>query len=162
MVSVGLTFVPTATMTYVSDCYLPINADALELVNGVKNIVAFGFLYGVVPWVTKDGYINAFGAQAGVSTASLIRLSFYDLSWGATPHDEHWLTSHPSSDLCTGDALGSSIRAIWPADQTHIEWLESYSVMQKYRWSLSKSRLGIPAHSVRCFCPSVVGRVADC
>jgi hypothetical protein len=36
MVSVGLTFVPIATMTYVSDCYLPVNADALELVNGLK------------------------------------------------------------------------------------------------------------------------------
>jgi hypothetical protein len=66
MVSVGLTFVPIATMTYVSDCYLPVNADALELVNGLKNIVAFGFLYGVVPWVTKDGYVNTFGAQAGI------------------------------------------------------------------------------------------------
>ena len=36
MVAVGLTFVPVATMTYVSDCYLPINADALLLVNGLK------------------------------------------------------------------------------------------------------------------------------
>lgn len=53
-------------MTYVSDCYLPVNADALELVNGLKNIVAFGFLYGVLPWVTETGYINAFGAQAGI------------------------------------------------------------------------------------------------
>lgn len=66
MVSVGLTFVPVATMTYVSDCYLAVNADALELVNGLKNIVAFGFLYGVVPWVTETGYVNAFGTQAGI------------------------------------------------------------------------------------------------
>lgn len=55
MVSFGLTFVPVATMTYVSDCYLPVNADALELVNGLKNIVAFGFLYGVIPWITTAG-----------------------------------------------------------------------------------------------------------
>ena len=34
--------------------------------NGAKNIVAFGFLYGVIPWVTRDGYINTFGAQAGI------------------------------------------------------------------------------------------------
>lgn len=93
MVSVGLTFVPVATMTYVSDCYLPVNADALELVNGLKvrspfhrllflllqsaddneqNIVAFGFLYGVVPWVMETGYINAFGAQAGIYVAILL------------------------------------------------------------------------------------------
>ncbi|KAK5136176.1 hypothetical protein LTR08_004013 [Meristemomyces frigidus] len=66
MVAVGLTAVPVATMTYVSDCYLPVNADALLLVNGLKNIVAFGFLYGVVPWITESGYVNAFGTQAGI------------------------------------------------------------------------------------------------
>ena len=66
MVAVGLTAVPVATMTYVSDCYLPVNADALLLVNGYKNVVAFGFLYAIVPWVTETGYVNAFGTQAGV------------------------------------------------------------------------------------------------
>jgi MFS family permease len=34
MVSFALTAVPTITMAYVSDCLLPINADALVLVNG--------------------------------------------------------------------------------------------------------------------------------
>lgn len=34
MVSVALTAVPTITMAYVSDCLLPVNADALMLVNG--------------------------------------------------------------------------------------------------------------------------------
>jgi hypothetical protein len=72
MVAVGLTAVPVATMTYVSDCYLPVNADALLLVNGLKNIVAFGFLYGVVPWVTEVGYVDAFGTQAGVYVAILL------------------------------------------------------------------------------------------
>lgn len=56
-------------MTYVSDCYLPIAADALLLINGLKNVVAFGFLYGVVPWVTKVGYVDSFGTQAGVFVA---------------------------------------------------------------------------------------------
>lgn len=58
-------------MTYVSDSYLPVAPDALLLVNGLKNIVAFGFLYGVVPWVDKTGYVNAFGTQAGVFVAIL-------------------------------------------------------------------------------------------
>lgn len=66
MVAVGLTFVPVVTMTYVSDSYLPINADALMIVNGLKNIVAFGFLYGVLPWITEAGYRDAFGTQAGI------------------------------------------------------------------------------------------------
>lgn len=72
MVAMGLTAVPVATMTYVSDCYLPVNADALLLVNGLKNIVAFGFLYGVVPWVTETGYVNAFGTQAGIYVIILL------------------------------------------------------------------------------------------
>lgn len=68
----GLTFVPVVTMTYVSDSYLPINADALLLVNGLKNVVAFGFLYGVVPWVSEAGYIDAFGTQAGIYVAIMV------------------------------------------------------------------------------------------
>ncbi|KAK5112425.1 hypothetical protein LTR85_011534 [Meristemomyces frigidus] len=66
MVALGLTAVPVATITYVSDSYLPVNADALLLVNGLKNIVAFGFLYGVLPWVTEAGYVKVYGTQAGI------------------------------------------------------------------------------------------------
>lgn len=88
MVSFALTAIPTITMAYVSDCVLPVNADALMLVNGTflpefpisrnsaksvmtgsKNIVAFGFLYGLVPWWTQAGPINCFGAQAGIYIA---------------------------------------------------------------------------------------------
>ncbi|KAM7188454.1 protein HOL1 [Naviculisporaceae sp. PSN 640] len=69
MVSFALTAVPTISMAYVSDCVLPVNADALMLVNGSKNIVAFGFLYGVVPWVEQVGYIECFGTQAGIFVA---------------------------------------------------------------------------------------------
>ncbi|KAK3941811.1 protein HOL1 [Diplogelasinospora grovesii] len=69
MVSFALTAVPTITMAYVSDCLLPVNADALMLVNGSKNIVAFGFLYGIVPWVEEVGYVDCFGAQAGIFVA---------------------------------------------------------------------------------------------
>ncbi|EPE10838.1 mfs general substrate transporter [Ophiostoma piceae UAMH 11346] len=69
MVSVALSAVPTITMTYVSDCLLPVNSDALMLVNGSKNIVAFGFLYGIVPWVTQVGYVSCFGTQAGIFVA---------------------------------------------------------------------------------------------
>ncbi|KAH8882511.1 MFS general substrate transporter [Thozetella sp. PMI_491] len=69
MISVALTAVPTTTMAYVSDCVLPVNSDALMLVNGSKNIVAFGFLYGIIPWVEQAGYVNCFGTQAGVYVA---------------------------------------------------------------------------------------------
>jgi hypothetical protein len=66
MISIALTAIPTITMAYVSDCALPVNSDVLLLVNGLKNIVAFGFLYGVVPWVEEAGYVNSFGTMAGV------------------------------------------------------------------------------------------------
>ncbi|KAK8088998.1 hypothetical protein PG997_003959 [Apiospora hydei] len=66
MISFALTAVPTITMAYVSDCVLAVNADALMLVNGLKNIVAFGFLYGIVPWAEEAGYINCFGTQCGI------------------------------------------------------------------------------------------------
>jgi hypothetical protein len=60
---------PTITMAYVSDCTLPVNSDTLLLVNGLKNIVAFGFLYGVVPWVSEVGYVDCFGTMAGIFVA---------------------------------------------------------------------------------------------
>jgi hypothetical protein len=56
-------------MAYVSDCALPVNADALLLVNGLKNIVAFGFLYGIVPWVEEAGYVDCFGTMCGIFVA---------------------------------------------------------------------------------------------
>ncbi|KAF2709482.1 MFS general substrate transporter [Pleomassaria siparia CBS 279.74] len=66
MIAVSLTATPTITMAYVSDCLLPVNSDALLLVNGLKNMVAFGFLYGVIDWVDKVGYVDCFGTQAGI------------------------------------------------------------------------------------------------
>jgi hypothetical protein len=56
-------------MAYVSDVALPVNSDALLLVNGLKNIVAFGFLYGIVPWVEEVGYVDCFGTLAGIFVA---------------------------------------------------------------------------------------------
>jgi hypothetical protein len=70
MQSVALTAVPTITMAYVSDCTLAVNSDTLLLVNGLKNVVAFGFLYGVVPW-SEHGYLETFGTLAGVFVAIL-------------------------------------------------------------------------------------------
>lgn len=48
MVSFALTAVPTTTMAYVSDCVLPVNSDALMLVNGrsVPSSLAIAFAHG--------------------------------------------------------------------------------------------------------------------
>jgi hypothetical protein len=43
-------------MAYVIDCYVEISAEALLLINGAKNAVAFGFTYGFLPWTVSAGY----------------------------------------------------------------------------------------------------------
>jgi hypothetical protein len=57
-INTGITGVASIGMTYVMDAYFPVAADALLVVNGFKNVIAFGFTYGVVPWVTKSGYAS--------------------------------------------------------------------------------------------------------
>jgi hypothetical protein len=54
--STGLTSVASIGMTYVLDCYYPIGAEALLLINGMKNVVAWAFLHGVIPWTSSAGY----------------------------------------------------------------------------------------------------------
>lgn len=36
---------------------------------GLTSIVAFGFLYGIVPWVSEVGYVDCFGTMAGIFVA---------------------------------------------------------------------------------------------
>lgn len=56
LIAFGLTSVPSISMTYVSDAYFPMAAEALLLINALKNIIAFGFIYGIVPWCSAVGY----------------------------------------------------------------------------------------------------------
>jgi len=56
----------------VLDAYLPVGYEAILLVNALKQIFAFGFSYGVVPWVTLDGYPGAFGAMAGIQCGLML------------------------------------------------------------------------------------------
>jgi hypothetical protein len=81
MISFGLCAVPTITMTYVSDILLPVAPDALLLINGLKNIVAFGFLYGIVPWYLS-GPKDCFGAQAGIFAAVIVLGGLPLAIWG--------------------------------------------------------------------------------
>ncbi|SLM38843.1 hypothetical protein LPUS_09214 [Lasallia pustulata] len=36
------------------------------MVNGTKNVVAWGFLRGFIPWTTRSGYAVVFGAMTGI------------------------------------------------------------------------------------------------
>ena len=55
-VSIGLTGSASIAMTYVCDTYFPVAAECLETINGLKNVVAFGFIHATVPWVESEGY----------------------------------------------------------------------------------------------------------
>jgi hypothetical protein len=62
----------------VVDSYFPVAFEALVVVNAVKQLFAFGFSYGIVPWITLDGFTGAFGAMAGIQAAvTLIGLALW-------------------------------------------------------------------------------------
>jgi len=65
----GTPVLTSPRLTLVLDSYLPVGYEVLVLVNAVKQLFAFGFSYGVVPWVLLDGYGGAFGAMAGIQAA---------------------------------------------------------------------------------------------
>ncbi|KAJ9612972.1 hypothetical protein H2200_002913 [Cladophialophora chaetospira] len=56
LISVALTSISSICMTYVLDAYFPAAPEALLLVNALKNIITFGFLYAIFPWITAVGY----------------------------------------------------------------------------------------------------------
>jgi hypothetical protein len=102
MVSLGLTFVPVATMTYVSDCYLPVNSDALELVNGLK--VGFKRLRT--------------GSPLTITEYCCIWL----LIWSYTLDNRSWLYQHirhPGRNICPRHGLDYSGHSLWQADEAH-------------------------------------------
>ena len=43
-------------MTYVLDSYPEVALEGMLIVNGVKQLVAFGFTYGFTHWVSSVGY----------------------------------------------------------------------------------------------------------
>jgi hypothetical protein len=81
-INFGLAAVPAIVMTYgtfhlrnansVIDCYYPVAFDALLIVNGVKNMFAFGFSYGVIPWIQRSGYEQAFGEMVVIQTGVML------------------------------------------------------------------------------------------
>lgn len=51
-----VTAVASIAMTYVIESYFEVAAEALLLVNAMKNVVGWGFTYGFVPWTVSAGY----------------------------------------------------------------------------------------------------------
>jgi hypothetical protein len=55
------------TQNLVLDSYLPIAPDLLLMVNGMKQIIAFGFAYAVTPWIDASGFAGSFGTMVGIN-----------------------------------------------------------------------------------------------
>ncbi|KAI1467128.1 MFS general substrate transporter [Daldinia caldariorum] len=91
LMSVGLTGVASIAMVYVCDSYFPVAAECLELINGFKNIVAFGFIRGTVPWIESRGYESAFGTIGGIF-AAFVFLAIALVFWG--PKIRHHTSTH--------------------------------------------------------------------
>jgi hypothetical protein len=56
----------------VLDAYLPVAHEALVLVQGLKQVFAFGFSYGIVPWIDLSGFQGAFGTMVGIQCAIML------------------------------------------------------------------------------------------
>ncbi|RDW63686.1 hypothetical protein BP6252_11231 [Coleophoma cylindrospora] len=91
MISVGLTAIATISMTYVVESYYVVSQDCLELVNGLKNVIAFGFVYATVPWTTHEGYAKTFGELSGVFCAIML-LAVPLFFWG--PKIRHYTSTN--------------------------------------------------------------------
>lgn len=67
--SIGFTYCNPLFSTYlrlVVDSYYPIASEGLLLSSGLKNVFAFGFSYGIVPWVARNGFGGAFSIMVGI------------------------------------------------------------------------------------------------
>jgi hypothetical protein len=86
MVSFALTAIPTITMAYVSDCVLPVNSDALMLVNGklfspldvtMRSEFAKLLQGSKISWLLVSSTASCHGSSRSVTwTASVPRLAY--------------------------------------------------------------------------------------
>ncbi|KAL2844129.1 major facilitator superfamily domain-containing protein [Aspergillus pseudoustus] len=60
MVSFGTVYTPNIAITYIVHLHQGQAASALVLINILKNLVAFVFLYVAVDWVNAEGYVQVF------------------------------------------------------------------------------------------------------
>jgi len=64
--SVALTGIASISMNYAIESYYPVAQECLEVINALKNVIAFGFVYGTVPWGLAEGFDKEFGEMAGI------------------------------------------------------------------------------------------------
>lgn len=72
MVSFGTVYTPNIAITYIVHLHEREAAKALVLINLVKNLVAFTFLYVAVEWVEREGYVQIFGIMFMLNVLVLV------------------------------------------------------------------------------------------
>ena len=50
--------VPCTAMAYVVDCYRPLAGETMTVLTALKNTIAFGLSFAVIPWIELDGYLE--------------------------------------------------------------------------------------------------------
>jgi hypothetical protein len=64
MVNFGAIVAGNITYTYMADVYMERADAALVVLNGLKNLTAFGLVYSTTPWNVASGYATSFGCLA--------------------------------------------------------------------------------------------------
>lgn len=60
-----LSGISSISMNYVIDTYFEVSPEALLLINGVKNVLAFAFTFAVLPWTQSAGYEKVSSTLSG-------------------------------------------------------------------------------------------------
>lgn len=71
MVSFGSVYTPNIAITYLAHRHQRDAAQCLVLVNVVKNLVAFLFLYEAVEWVQSQGYLQVYLVMFALGVATI-------------------------------------------------------------------------------------------
>ena len=66
----GFICASSLSLAYLVDIYLARADAAFVIVNGLKNVAAFGISYAIIPWNMSAGYAVPFGALAAVVFAA--------------------------------------------------------------------------------------------
>lgn len=86
MVSFGTVYTPNIAITYIVHLHRTEAAESLVLINVVKNVVAFTFLYVAVDWADKEGYVQMFMIMFMLNVLTL--LCALPLYYFGKRHDE--------------------------------------------------------------------------
>ena len=72
LVSFGTVFAPNIAITYVIESYPHLASECLVIINVVKNMVAFLFLYTAVDWIHSQGWVQVYMIMFMLVTLSMI------------------------------------------------------------------------------------------